>query len=90
MLRAEAPGFEPGDFDLQIRGNQITVRAEHKQETRSEQGSEFSCGTLFRSFPLPAGVDQTKIEAQYRNGVLEVRFPKTPEARGKRIPVQTD
>ena len=39
VLRAEVPGFEPGDFDVQVRGNQVVIRAERKQEEKGAQGT---------------------------------------------------
>lgn len=89
VVRAEAPGFEASDFDVQISGNVLTIRAEHKQESKGEEGDYFSRRQLHRSVTLPAGTDTEKVEATYRNGILELRLPKTPEAQAKRIEVKT-
>jgi HSP20 family protein len=90
LVRAEAPGFDVGDFDVQIRGNHLVIRAEHKVERQEGAGSAYHYGTFYRSIPIPQGVEADKIDARYRNGVLELRLPKGEGARGKRIAVKQD
>jgi HSP20 family protein len=92
VVRAEAPGFEAGDFDIQLQGNILSLRAEHKQETgkKDEGDYTFSERRLLRSVTLPAGADAEKIDARYRNGVLELHLPKLPEAQGRRITVKNE
>ena len=86
VVRAEAPGFEAEDFDVQVNGNMLTIRAERKQQAQDQpNGTSFSSRRLSRTVTLPAGADAEKVEAHYRNGVLEVRLPKTKEALGRRI-----
>src|SRR5438105_3235236 len=81
LVRAEAPGFEPKDFDIQVHGNVLTIRAEHRQESEEKQGEgrtwEQHYGRMHRSIMLPATVDPEKVEAHYRNGILELRLPRT-------------
>jgi HSP20 family protein len=92
VVRAEAPGFEAQDFDVQVAGDWLTVRAERKQETEGKEGEAYQerhYRRFERSVALPAGTDKDKVEARYRNGVLEVHLPKTPEAQGKRIEVKS-
>jgi HSP20 family protein len=88
VLRAEAPGFEPGEFDVQISGGQLILRAEHKEEQQEGQQRGFRYGRLYRTITLPAGVEQDKIDATYRNGVLELRLPKGEQAKGRRVEVK--
>jgi HSP20 family protein len=91
-VRAEAPGFEPKDFDIQINGNMLTVRAEHQQEDeQNERGMhswQRSYGHFQRAIALSGPVDADKVEAHYRNGVLELRLPRTEQAERKRIEVK--
>lgn len=90
IVRTDAPGFEPEDFDIQVGNNWLTIRAERKQQAQKEgNGNGWSERSFQRSFSLPAGVGSEGIEARYRNGVLEVHLPKTEAAQGKRIPVKT-
>jgi HSP20 family protein len=92
LVRAEAPGFEPKDFDIHISGNLLTIQAEHKQEAEEKKEGyrswERRYGRFQRSIPLPAAVDADKVEAHYRNGVLELRLPRTEEAQRRRIEVK--
>jgi len=90
VVRAEAPGFENDDFNIQVNGTQLTIRAEKKHEEKGKgNGYSYSERRLHRSVMLPAGTDTEKIEARYRNGVLEIHMPKSPEAQGKRIAVKS-
>jgi len=88
VVRAEAPGFEPGDFDVRVSGNHLVIQAEHKQESKRTNGFSYRYGTFRRMLPLPKGVEEEKIEAQYRNGILEVTVPKGEEAKARRITVK--
>jgi HSP20 family protein len=88
LVRTEAPGFDAGDFDVQVRGDQLVIRAEHKEERKEEGGSAYHHGTFYRSLPLPLGVEPDKIDARYRNGILELHVPKGEQSRGKRIAVK--
>jgi HSP20 family protein len=89
IIRAEAPGFEAGDFDVQVFDNLLTLRATKKVETKGEDGKvqELRGQEYHRSVTLPSGIDEDKIEANCHNGVLTVTLPKTVESKGKRIPV---
>jgi len=92
LVRAEAPGFEPKDFDIQVEGNVLTIRAEHRQEAEEKEGEgrtwQQSYGRMQRSIMLPAAVDPNKVEAHYRNGILELRLPRSEEAQRRRIEVK--
>jgi HSP20 family protein len=88
VLRAEAPGFEPQEFDVQIRGTQLVLTAEHKEEQKEEHGHRRFAGRLYQSVALPPGVLADQVEAKYRNGILEISLPKNPEARPQRITVK--
>ncbi len=87
-VRAEIPGFEPQDIDVQLSGNRLIVQAEHQTETTGN-GKRSQYGKVYRSMTVPAGIEADKIEANYKNGVLEVRLPKGAEARAKRITVKS-
>lgn len=90
MVRAEAPGFEPGDFDVQVRGNQLILRASKKTETKGKEGNveEYQEQQCYESATLPPGIDENQITAGYRSGVLTVTLPKTETGKGKKVPVK--
>jgi HSP20 family protein len=93
VVKAEVPGFEPNDLDVQVSGNVLTVKAEHKEEKNGKEGNGGYAKQCYRSFrrsvSLPPGTDPDRIEAHYKNGLLEVHLPRSEHARGKRIPVKT-
>lgn len=91
VLTAELPGFEPEDFDIQVSGNVLTLRAEHKEEGQEKKGngSYQRYGSFCETFTLPRGVLAERIEARYHSGVLEVHLPKSEECQAKRIQVKS-
>ncbi len=86
IVREAVPGFEAKELDVRISGNLLTVHAERKEK---EGEKERFWGELDRTVVLPEGTDTEHVEAAYRNGVLEVRLPKLPEAKERHIEVKT-
>lgn len=84
VVRAEMPGFNDNEIAVQLNDNILTVRAEKekKGEGREEAVS------FFRSVVLPPGIDAEKVQATYRNGVLELHIPRAAGAQPKQIKVQ--
>lgn len=90
IVRAEAPGFEPGDFEITLHENYLILKAVKKIEKEEKKGKakevfEHKC---YESVLLPPGIDKEKVAATYHSGVLTVTLPKTPAALGKRVPIQ--
>jgi len=83
-----APGFELSDFDVQVSGNHLTVKAERKQEEKGKNGSSFRYGKFQRTIPLPDGAKHADIEACYKSGILELKIPKGEQSQAKRITVK--
>jgi len=90
LIRAEAPGFNPDEFNVQVVGNQLVIHADHKEEKQEEGRSSVRYGRFERMIPLPRGAQTEKIDARYRNGVLEIHVPKGEEAKGRRIAVKSE
>lgn len=80
----DAPGFETSEFDIQVKDEDVVVSAEHRIK---EGEQEYVERTFQRAFTLPCAVELEKVEAKYRNGVLEVRFPKAEPPRSRKIEV---
>ncbi|MEY3398634.1 MAG: hypothetical protein RL220_1228 [Bacteroidota bacterium] len=79
------PGYDKGDFRLNVKDNTLTVSCE-KNVSAHETGEkysrrEWSYSSFSRSFRLPEVVNANAIEADYTNGVLRVTLPKTVEAK---------
>ena len=94
VVKAEVPGINPdSDVDITLTGRQlhIGVRREEKSEHKDKEGyrTEFRYGTFSRSVTLPDGVSQDDVQAQYQDGVLEVRVPIPDEAAisARKIPI---
>lgn len=87
VIRAELPGFEASELEVTLRSNLLTLRAEHR-EPAAEGTVERRQARLERTVMLPPGVETEKLEARYRNGVLEIHVPRTPEAQPRRIEVK--
>lgn len=91
VIRAELPGVDPDkDVMVEIVDDELVITAHksesHKKDTRHMHRSEFRYGSLTRSVPIPKGIDESKISATYKDGVLEVRvaMPAGSEHEGSR------
>ncbi len=91
VVEAEAPGFDAGDFDVQVSDNRLVLRASKKTETKGKEGkvAERRAQECYESVTLPPGIDKNKVEARYHNGVLTVTFPKTAEGKARHITVKS-
>ncbi|MBD9498495.1 Hsp20/alpha crystallin family protein [Ensifer adhaerens] len=83
-VSVELPGIDQKDVDVSLTNSALTIKGEKKSEQEeSKKGYhllERSYGSFYRSIPLPSGVDEDKVAAQFKNGVLTVTLPKTEEA----------
>lgn len=88
----EAPGLEPGDFEIEVADDILVVRGEKKVSRQETHGHyyvlERAYGRFERAIKLPARVDDGTAKARYRRGVLTVSLPKIAGARGRRISVE--
>jgi len=87
-VEVAAPGFEKGDFKLEVDHDLLTVSSEKKVENETKDGEqftkrEFSYQSFSRSFTLPNTADGERIEANYDNGILRITIPKKEEAKPK-------
>jgi HSP20 family protein len=92
-VRLDIPGMEAKDIDIQVNGNLLTISGERKEE-REEKGKTFHrverrVGSFSRTVTLPCPVKEEAVDAQYKNGILTVKLPKTEEAKSRKITVKT-
>ena len=88
VVEVAAPGFEKGDFKIELNLNTLSISSEEKVENETKEGEvftkrEFSYQSFSRSFTLPQIADGDRIEANYQNGILTVLIPKREEAKPK-------
>jgi HSP20 family protein len=83
-IELAAPGLKKDDFKINIDKNVLSISVEKKTENRDENKKfnkvEYSYSSFVRSFTLPEGADQEKIEAEYLDGVLMIHVAKMEEA----------
>ena len=92
-VKADVPGAKKEDLHVSIDGNQVSISTEMKSEKEEKKGetvvrSERYYGRQFRSFALAHEVDETKAEAKYQDGVLELTLPKKGQARTKQLTIK--
>lgn len=86
-VKAELPGLKREDIDISLDESNLIIKGEKKNE-KEETGRHFhrverTYGSFFRTLPLPATVEQDKVEATYTDGILTITLPKSEEARKK-------
>ena len=94
-VSAELPGVRKEDINVTIDGDEVAISAEMKRETQTKGKTgtalhtERYTGRMYRSFSLGHEIDQSKAQAKYVDGVLELTLPKTEseQSRRKQIPV---
>lgn len=86
-IKIELPGMDKDDVDITLANGLLTIRGEKKRE-EEEKGKDFyrserSFGSFRRSLPIPVDVDESRIEASFKKGILSIELPKSEEARKK-------
>ncbi len=95
VLTAELPGLSEDDITLTLEQNLLTIAGEKKSEREVKKDDERYLlteryyGSFQRAFTLPSTVDADHIKAEFDKGVLTVTLPKTPQAKGRVIAVQS-
>lgn len=91
-LEAELPGLKKDDVKISVQDNILTLRGEKKDDRReSKKGfvrMETNYGSFTRSFTLPTTISPSKIEAEFKDGILKIHIPKAEEAKPKMIEVK--
>jgi len=94
VVKAELPGIEKDNLEVNLTDHTLTIKGEKKKEEEIKDEkyyrSERSYGSFMRTLELPTDVQSDKVQATFKNGILEVRIPKTEEAKAKEIKVKID
>lgn len=89
LVRAEVPGVNKEDLEISVTGDLFTVKGKTRHEEKEEKGDYYRCevsqGSFSRTVTLPAMVDEAGAKAQLKDGMLEVRLPKTEKSKKRAI-----
>ena len=92
IVKAEIPGLTKDEIDISLEGNTLTIKGEKKKEEEVKDENYYRCertfGAFSRSVELTSDVQADKVNASFTNGVLEVRLPKTEEAKKNVVKVK--
>jgi HSP20 family protein len=93
LMEVELPGLTEKDVEVKLDNNLLTISSNSKEKKEEKKNGyvmrERRSASFSRSFVLPEGVDREKIDAEFRNGVLNLTFPKVPAAKPKNIEVKS-
>jgi HSP20 family molecular chaperone IbpA len=91
VVLADLPGVDKTDLDVRVDNNILTIRAHSSHGTPSDVGyREYELQNFFRQFELSDRVDQTRITADLKQGVLTLHLPKAEEAKARKIEVRVN
>ena len=92
VIKAELPGIDEKNVDVEIDDGVLTIKGQRNAETESEEKGyrrlERSYGAFLRAFALPANVEAEKIKASFISGLLEIHMPKKEGAKPRTIKVE--
>lgn len=94
VIKAEIPGLSKEDISVQVTDSTLTIKGEKKREEEIKDENYYCCersfGAFTRAVDLPSEVKADQVKASFKNGVLEVRMPKTEEAKKKAVTIKVD
>jgi HSP20 family protein len=92
VVKAELPGMDKDDINISLQDDVLTISGEKKKEEKVAEKNyyrmERSSGTFSRSFRLPTEVQSDKAQATFKEGILELRLPKSEEAKKKEVSIK--
>jgi HSP20 family protein len=92
IIKAEIPDVKKEEVKITVNNGVLSIQGERKQE-KEEKGKKFhrverNYGGFTRSFTLPDNVDETKVEATFKDGMLKLQIPKSEKSKPKEIEVK--
>jgi HSP20 family protein len=90
-LKLEIPGMDAKDLNIEVSAEAVSISGERKSETKSEEKgvtrTEFRYGKFQRVIPLSARIQNDKVQAEYKDGILKLTLPKAEEEKSKVVKV---
>jgi len=94
VINVEIPGMNKDDITVEVKNNTLCLKGERKFEKDVKEENyhriERSYGAFYRVFSLPANINQNKVKASYKNGVLEISIPKEEKSKPKQVSVDVE
>jgi HSP20 family protein len=94
VVKAELPGMDKNQIEIEISDSELILKGEKRKEEKIEEENYYRCersyGAFRRSVEIPKDVQADKIKAAFKNGILEVRLPKTEKAKAREIKVKVE
>lgn len=87
-IAIDLPGINRNELEIDVDDNRLIVKGTRAIEESRQHRTERPRGKFLRTFSVPASVDQGKIAAEYKEGVLQVRLPKRNEQKSKKIDIK--
>ncbi|MFZ1575216.1 MAG: Hsp20/alpha crystallin family protein [Chromatiaceae bacterium] len=92
LVRVEIPGVDKKDLRLELTGDLLTIAGERRLEEEIEEDevhrAEIARGTFTRSIRLPVPIDHERVDADFKDGLLEIHLPKAHETEHRRIEIK--
>ncbi|MBS0014143.1 MAG: Hsp20/alpha crystallin family protein [Desulfobacterales bacterium] len=92
VIKAEIPGVNKDDISIDVNNGVLSIKGERKHEEDVNEDNYYRrerfYGKFQRAFTLPDNADPDKIEAGFKDGILEVKVPKTEQSKGKKIEIK--
>lgn len=93
IFKADLPGVKDEDLEITIAQNRLTVSGRREMTEREENDRYYAVerayGSFTRTFTLPADIDESRVDAELREGVLTLKVPKSPEQQPKKVQVKS-
>lgn len=94
VLEVELPGVKPADVEVTTENGVLTIRGDKRSSVTEQHDGRYhvverAYGSFSRSFQLPTGLDDRRIEAEFENGLLLVRVPKTALAQPRKVEIRS-
>lgn len=94
MVKAEIPGIEAKDLEVQVTQEEVSITGENREEKQTEEKgffrSELRYGQFQRRIPLPAPIQTDHVKSKFKNGILSLTMPKVENAQRKVVKVKVE